>query len=472
LGKKNAKAGVKQGLDFVVGGIPRGGTTAHAEASNFFPEVACYAFETHLIPTLCSIAGEYPVPPEALPGVESTLRTYLQQAFVDLPNNISHLFGDRYEIRYRYTPAELADLSAFIMERIRSGEHGAALIQTILIEFAKGLRAKSGRPIVGEKTPTNIGAVERFGMVGVNQAFLVVREPMGTVKSMRGRVDLEGDEFNWAFQGGIWRQMGLWIDQAETVLSALRHAGTSLWRYEDLLAQPKETARRMAEKLGAAPDDAVLDAAAAQTVTIKPTSPVSAFPLGDAALVWSLTGPVRRELGYADDLHGNKELEASLAPGRLDIPADSAVWLSGLHAKSEAERQQWMKRRGLLAVCCSDRRKRLRLKFWLNLPGYLEFMGADATLRLIDYRTGALLPDCPVGQPGKSQIVTATINLRDIEPSLIGAASNIRLIRFEASHFFRPFLVPLPGEGNAPSPGILSMDEREIACSFLGAEFD
>lgn len=51
-----------RGLDFVVGGIPRSGTTAFADALNSHPDVFCFASETGLLPLTQQISGHAGIP--------------------------------------------------------------------------------------------------------------------------------------------------------------------------------------------------------------------------------------------------------------------------------------------------------------------------------------------------------------------------------------------------------------------------
>ena len=70
-------------LDFVVGGIPRGGTTAFADAFNRYPEIYCHASETHLFEFAAQMSGALPIPTAALPAVRAELRRCLQINLID-----------------------------------------------------------------------------------------------------------------------------------------------------------------------------------------------------------------------------------------------------------------------------------------------------------------------------------------------------------------------------------------------------
>ena len=71
-------------LDFVVGGIPRGGTTAFADAFNRHPEIYCHASETHLLEFAAQMSGAIPIPAAALPAIRAELRRCLQINLIDL----------------------------------------------------------------------------------------------------------------------------------------------------------------------------------------------------------------------------------------------------------------------------------------------------------------------------------------------------------------------------------------------------
>lgn len=73
-----------KGLDFVVGGIPRSGTTAFADALNTHPDVFCYAYETGLLPLTQQIGGHGRIPPASIPMVRGWLREDLYLAMIEM----------------------------------------------------------------------------------------------------------------------------------------------------------------------------------------------------------------------------------------------------------------------------------------------------------------------------------------------------------------------------------------------------
>ena len=206
-------------LDFVVGGIPRGGTTAFADAFNQHPDIYCHASESHLIEFAAQMAGQFPVSAAALPAVRAELRRCLQINLIDLVEFNLQMGSPDPDLRF--DTADLDLLADEMVAALEYGKQGMACADRLAAILARELRRRSGKPLVGEKTPTNALALDLLGWrrTPTNAAplFVVVRRPFAVIRSMQARLDNPIDMFAADYRGSLAEQAGYYVRHALAV---------------------------------------------------------------------------------------------------------------------------------------------------------------------------------------------------------------------------------------------------------------
>jgi hypothetical protein len=459
---KSTKSG-----SFVVGGVPRGGTTVHARLFNFHEEVSCYFFEAHIFPTIERIAGSFPVQPESFGAVENFYRSVLLGSLIDLPYQSRLLTKEDYQMGYSFSALEIEDLVMNFMALIRNGSFGKEILSESRQFFFDLLRQKSGKSVVGEKSPTNAGVFARHGLCGLDHVFLVVREPFSTIKSMKARAENANDKYNSAFIGSLWQQCGLWISEAETVLGALQHEGMSLWRYEDLLKSPIETAGSMFQKVGLElGSTAVMDI---QKLIGTPKQPPiwQTMATNDFKLIEAITASARKRLGYEDVTTPGTEFVSD----DVSMQEEDVLVISGAHPKNESEPHLWLQSSGMILVRSRLHRRSLSFKMWLNSPAFSKIHGSVADFTFADYASdGKQLAQHQVAV-GEVSFFSVNVQLADVQPVFADTSSEFRLISFKAGHSYAPFLTPAAKHtrrrDDAVSGNLIGLDVRDLSCMLI-----
>ena len=171
-------------LDFVVGGIPRGGTTAFADAFNRHPDIYCHASESHLVEFAAQMSGMLPIPAAATPAVRAELRRRLQINLIDSVE--FNLQMGSPEPPLRFGEADLDLLADGMAPAFNRRSQGLACADRLSAILARELRQRSGKPLVGEKTPTNALALDQLGWQwtppNAAPVFVVVRRPFAVIR--------------------------------------------------------------------------------------------------------------------------------------------------------------------------------------------------------------------------------------------------------------------------------------------------
>lgn len=364
-------------LDLLMGGMPRGGTTVAAKFMSLHPDMFCYAGETHLIPLMHDMFGNMPCPKDQLDQVAEHLRQQFMVTMVEMPR--FSVSKGAHPGNLIFDEASVGRMVDAVRGHLGDGLCGAALYQACLATLGDVLSRADPRPIQGEKTPSNIFAMADYADTNAVRNVVVMREPMGVLRSMKARVD-GGDSYASAFRGGVEANVGLYLEYALAARQILESGpGGLLVRYEDMAQNPADVVRAMFGMFDREPDDRVIsfvegvcdkeiaDRAPVnyRRLRVKPGS--DALLPADVWRIFSLTRQMREYFGYSDE----KMREYGFAvpsdwPGG-EVPSkvlplygfQQNSWLGG----------PWMKRRGgVVAYLGKGRSHDVSMELKSNFP--------------------------------------------------------------------------------------------------------
>nr|WP_075750591.1 sulfotransferase [Pseudomonas alcaliphila] len=347
-------------LDFIVGGMPRGGTTVAAKFLSLHDDVFCYAGETHLVPMLQSMFAYLPCRGDQIDVVIATLRQQLVVSMLEMPRfNVSKGAHPKNIIFNEKNVDELVERARALLLAQLSG---VDLYQASLIALKELLAQVETRSILGEKTPNNIFSMANYAGKTEAKSVVVIREPFGVLRSMSVRVK-DGDPYSNEFKGGLERNIGLYLEYADAANRALMSPKSLLVRYEDMALSPSLVVTRMHVFLERIPEDRVLrfvengnDSEIAERAPMNyrrlflnmandQISPI------DAWKILNLTRSARELVGYSDEVLAQLGLDVSLKWPGIDVP-QTLMPLSGFH---QGEEHSWMKRKGSLIAYFSGK---------------------------------------------------------------------------------------------------------------------
>ncbi|WP_310475958.1 sulfotransferase [Sandarakinorhabdus sp.] len=436
-------------LDFIVGGIPRGGTTAFADAFNQHPEIYCHASETHLLPFAAEIAATSAVTAAAVPAVCEELRRRLRINLIELVEFNLQLGSPMPDLRFSDRDIDL--LAVEMTRPLGEGCTGLAYANQLGAILARELRQRSGKRVVGEKTPSNVLALDRLGWNATRAAsppvFVVVRRPFAVINSMQVRLANPEDVYSANFSGNIAEQAGYFVRHA-LACARLVQAGAQLYRYENLNGNPQLYIRKALDSIGVAGNDRIAHSLA-QTINFRglPDSR-SQFTSRDQALIDAITRPALDQLGYGRD------------------PASQAEALAmdcGWHVIAGMYPDGLVERRSVVLLVTEQQHSRAVLQVWHRFPPSVA--GADThvgwTVHATDGRplaTGSAMGSGP-----------ATIELAfDLDAEACHCCSNgnlLLVVELCCTHDFVPMAHPDAQDG-------ASTDVRAISGQLLHVEFD
>lgn len=232
-------------LNLLVGGMPRGGTTVAAKFMSLHQDIFCYAGETHLIPFMHGMFGQLPCREDKIDLVARFLRQQFMTAMVEMP---------RFSVSQGAHPGNLIfeeknvdDLVDAIRGHLNNQLYGVDLYKASLITLRELLsKSKADQRIIfGEKTPSNIFAMADYAGTIAAKNIVVMREPIGVLRSMKARVE-GGDAYSNAFKGDLEANIGMYLEYAIAARQVLNSIGDGLLvRYEDMARTPAKVAREM-----------------------------------------------------------------------------------------------------------------------------------------------------------------------------------------------------------------------------------
>lgn len=441
--------GGMDGLDFIVGGVPRGGTTAFADALNQHPDIFCYAAETHLLPFAQEIGGPGPLPSGSVPAVRARMRDMLRQTMVEMVEFNLALGSPDLPVRFRH--ADIDHIAAELAGSLRARTDTASLIDTASATLARELRQRSGRAVVGEKTPSNINALDaanrRVDGADSPAVFAIVRRPFAVIRSMRARLANDADHFAWGFRGDTAQQAGHFV-RAALACARMIARGAHLQRYESFAGNPRGVLPGVLAAIGVPAPGRSIDTIARQIEYRTRSNDRAWFSAGDQAMIDAVTEPALATLGYARDPH-SRAAEVALQPGWRVLSGQFDDGMLGPRA--------------VVLLVAEPQHRRASLQFWHMFPGTVA--DASDTVRwAVDAADGRPL-GAGAGQGGGPATVVVAI---DLDPDRGVRCANghvLHVVEAACSHSFVPLAHPF--RRKPPSP-----DQHEIAGQLIAIDFN
>lgn len=459
------------GLDFVVCGVPRGGTTFFAQLFNVHEDAYCYFMETSLFRQLHTFGRDRPFPAANLDVLERWLSAEFSAGLVEATED-ARVRTFRRLVRYRELLAshgltepsgpgirvwDKQSLEPFlqdILDLFRRGLHGRELFEQGLQLLRQNLARVSARPIMGEKTPDNVFFLDDLhGADPELTAFCTVREPYSTLESMKRRAHRSETFFDSAFSkeflGGL-AQYATWIAAAYDYTLRAPPGRFHVYRFEDLVRDPASVMERAYAALGLAMTPA------AGRILPQMSLPTDQRHTRDLELtatehrlIQVLLGPMLEHFGYDVDLGKDPA-----SPG-IEF-SEGVLPLSGIHLDGELSNRiehKWMARRADMLLLFGNARRSVRLGLDCRLPAALGAQDTEVTIsiggrNLATHRLPAS-SDCEIEIP-----------LDDTDSMMASRSMRAAQLRITSSAAYTPITV----EGCGPDVREFSLIIR--SCSF------
>ena len=330
-------------MDFLVGGLPRGGTTITADLFNFHPNTFCLAQESQILPLCAGLGDIAPVAPQHLPTVRDFVRRQIDDVLrVSAGHNVAgeeHAAAQAEKMgvkiarpqRLVFDEERVNQLTDSIVALFAQGLYGEELLTQCMGELRNEIKQSVSAEFIGEKSPSNVLSIARFGLLGAKAAVIMKREPYAFMRSMR-QVDTGNESLNAAFRKPLWEMIGLYRVYAGAIAS-LTPSETLIVGdyYSDLIDAPATFAEKMFNAVGLSADPEAI-AAAAATVRPQTMGPSwESFTLAEQALIWRLTADARASLGYDAAYFGEKGHFIEPDISSYDVESNRVHVLSGLH---------------------------------------------------------------------------------------------------------------------------------------------
>lgn len=409
-------------LDLLIGGMPRGGTTVAAKFMSLHPDMFCYAGETHLVPFMHSLFGHLPCREDKIDLVAGFLRQQFMTAMVEMP---------RFSVSQGAHPGNLIfeeknveDLVEAIRGHLTNRLYGEDLYRASLGTLRELLSESKAeqRIILGEKTPNNLFAMADHAGVKATKNIVVMREPVGVLRSMKARVE-GGDAYSGAFKGDLETNIGMYLEYALAARQVLNAPGESLLvRYEDIALAPATVVQEMFTLFGLEPEDRVIQFVEGKwDRDIANRAPMNYRRLNitanhgelspvDIWKVFSLTRELREAFGYSDEAMRELGFALPLEWPDVEVPA-KALPLYGFH-QAGGDEAPWMKRRGGLVVYLGKGQSHdITLEFKSEFPGLVQGeVELRASVNGIQREALTVLPG------NQNTVVTVKVQADDLVP--------------------------------------------------------
>ena len=428
-------------LEFLVGGLPRSGTTAVANLFNFHPAAHCCAQESAIAPMCLHFAGSAPVAQRHLPSVRQEVFRWLDLALRDIGDH--HFDANAaFEAERQWNRFDAQRVRFFahrISDLLEAGLYGEELIRRSLAAFRNEIATDTQRAFIGEKSPDNVFALARFGQLGAKLAVVMKREPCGFVRSMR-LVQTGAERFDKLFRQSFWKMLGMYINYAEAIARLRPAAGLLVVDYEDLLAYPLSFTSKFFATAGFTPNAVAEMRAAASLRPQKSRRAWADLPAAELAIVWHVTQDARAQLGYNAGYYARQGLLEQPSSEAFCVAADGAHAMTGFHSNGADNPLLWLADVGRLAVETMPQTTKVTFSFWVNLPPSVLPLGGVATLDICAGSPEHVVARLAVtGGPCDCEV---TIDLHEVAPLLASSAGALRIFTFRASHAFCPVALP------------------------------
>lgn len=468
----DSRLGAKPGLDFVVCGVPRGGTTFFAQLFNVHEDAYCYFMETSLFRQLHTFGRDRPFPVANLDILEQWLRAEFSVGLVEATEE-ARVRTFRRLARYRellgshgltepsgpgirvWDQHSLEPFLQDILGMFRRGLHGSELFEQGLQLLRRNLARVSARPIMGEKTPDNVFFLNDLHRADPTlTAFCTIREPYSTLESMKRRAHRSETFFDSAFSkeflGGL-AQYATWITAAYDYALRAPPGRFHVHRFEDLVRDPASVMERAYSTLG------LEMTPAARQILPQMSIPTDKRHLRDLELtatehrlIQILLGPALEHFGY--DVGLGKD------PGSSGIEFSEGVLpLSGIYLDGELSNRiedKWMSGRADVLLLFGNARRRMQLSLDCSLHAALGIDDAEVTVS-VGGRDVATY-----NVPAGSSAFAIEIPLDETDSMAASRSMRAARLRIASSAAFRPITV----EGCGPDMRELSLMIR--SCTF------
>ncbi|MEQ1719193.1 MAG: sulfotransferase [Hyphomicrobium sp.] len=450
-------------LDFIVGGMPRGGTTALSVVFNLHPLSFCYAAESHLIPLLLEFAADAPAPAGSLGGLRKILEAQNHQVLIDMPRqSVQAGASDRWVI---FDEPAVAEVNRGVMGLLERQLFGRELCEAALRHLAGVIREKSGKAIVGEKTPSNVFAFREYGTIGTKLAPVLVREPYAVIRSMKKRGEDANDKYNGPFQGELVELIGLYLSYLEAVRDAKDKANVMVVKYEDLMESSTDIVRKMYATIGLPEHPRAVELAVKSLRLRSGATPWDKFSPSDRALIWHLTESLRNQMGYTADFYKSQGFAPTEDELRLACDDEMLLPVFGFHTKHPSEGGTWLMKESCIAFQVRNGQNLATLKFWSEFPKAIAPDGTSITLSAMGFDSPAVIASASVGR--KAAFSTLAFDLNAMTPVHRGTNGSIYLVKLVSSHAYRRTVTPVSRLGNIFFGG----DRRQLSFNLVESKF-
>jgi len=306
-------------LDFVIGGVPRGGTTFFSLLLNGHPDVYSYFMETGLFRYANMLANEHPIPSENIPKIRDWLKEEFRHQLVggskpkvvNKFRRLQHYFDEleKYGLSEPSGPGlrvfdeqkMLSFLDGFL-ELLNNQYYGRELLLRSSALIRTYMSGVTERKVIGEKTPDNIYIFNDLCEADTNlKTIAIVREPYTTLRSFTARSNKSNRLSDLIFPTKINLAIGEYLKCIQTI-SELKHSTPDnsfySYRYEDLLQDPGPIVADFHKNIGLAYNENAL-AFAQKIVSPFPSKKISdSFDNNQIYLIRKILGSQMREYGY------------------------------------------------------------------------------------------------------------------------------------------------------------------------------
>lgn len=462
-------------MDFLVGGLPRGGTPITADIFNFHPNAFCLAQESQILPLCARLGDSAPIAPQHLQLVRNYIRRQIDHVLrVSAAHNVTT--EERAVAQVERSGHKLAHVRRLVFDEERvnrladsivalfeQGLYGEELLEQCMAELRNEINRSVRADFIGEKSPQNVLSIARFGLLGAKVAVLMKREPYSFMRSMRN-ADTGNEIFDAEFRKPLWEMIGMYRCYARAIASLAPSPTVIVSDYHaDLIEGPATLAERIFNAAGLSVDQEAIAAAAARARLLTKGPSWVAFTLAEQALIWRLTADARENLGY-DAAYFNergKFIEPDIS--RYRVESNGVHVLSGFHPANQSG-NLWLEEEGWLAVETTPECRQLSLRFWANFPRSLLASGESATIQAFGFdQSGEKLLGGCMFDSAKPAFATIPLALDEFAPLLENRSGAVRMLILRPSHSFNPINLPASDGFGA---GLLRVSAMMLAPTF------
>ena len=452
-------------MDFLIGGLPRGGTTITADLFNYHPDAYCLAQESQILPICMRLADSAPVAPDKIDAVRDAIRRDINHVLHDMAeHNVAKNPGAnvaaaasasvktrRLPQRLIFDEARVQRFSSKLGDMLEAGLYGKDLLVRSLAALETEIRKDVGAQFIGEKSPANIFAISRFGLLGSRVAVIMKREPYAFMKSMRQLDGVVDSRFASAFRKSVWEMIGMYGEYAASIAALKPSPNLIVADYVDLIAEPRAMAARMFDAAGL-PENAEAAERAAAAVNPPAGRPSwEAFESTEQALIWRMTAQSRKGLGHTQAYYETRGMASEPQGADYAVTANMAHSVTGFEPTGEPG-NLWLGDCGQLALETKPECQRVNLSFWANFPEEVVPVGKSATIDIFAGVQESKVASVEI-LGGAACNVSVSVNLLDMPPDLQCASGAVRLLKLKSSHSYNPVNLPSsvtgPGKSGA-----------------------